>query len=72
MSNNNPNDNMEAKKQNAFRTGFYVFLGLALLTLIEFGLAGASVALFVIGLGKAGLIVYYFMHINSLFSSEEH
>jgi hypothetical protein len=72
MSNPTPNEKMAEKKAAAFRQSAYVFGGLALLTLIEFGLAGSSVALFVIGFGKAGLIVNYFMHISSLWSSEEH
>ncbi|MDX1613764.1 MAG: cytochrome C oxidase subunit IV family protein [Candidatus Promineifilaceae bacterium] len=67
---------VESKKQAAYRQGVYVFLGLVLLTALEFGVAvwfdGAAVPLFIIALLKTGLIVQYFMHIYRLWREEEH
>ncbi len=69
---------MEAnsKKQAAFRLIMWVFIGLAVLTAIEFvvtGLTNGSAALLlIIALAKGGLIVNYFMHIYRLWREESH
>ncbi len=53
------------------RLGWVVLVGLALLTVAEFGIviwlgSGVLPYLAVIALFKAGLILYYFMHIGQL------
>jgi hypothetical protein len=64
-----------AARKAAYRSGIYVFLGLAVLTGLEFAIAaaleGPVVFLFVIALVKAGLIVQYYMHLNRAWSEEE-
>lgn len=64
----------EAKR--GYRQGIIVFIGLAVLTVLEIlvaiGLDGPLVPLFVIALIKAGLIVNYFMHVYRLWREEEH
>ena len=62
------------EKSAAYRKGFLVFVGLAILTALEFWVAtaaGGSVAfLFIIALVKAGVIVQYYMHLESVWSEE--
>ena len=62
-------------RRQAYRTGIFVLIGLALLTGLEFviatSLGGSTVFLFVIALAKAGIILQYFMHIDRLWSEEE-
>jgi cytochrome c oxidase subunit IV len=61
-------------KAAVLRGGIYVLLGLAVLTGVEYGvsfLETPNIALFIIALFKAGLILQYFMHINSLWEGEE-
>lgn len=64
-----------AARKAAYRSGIYVFLGLAVLTALEFAIAvaleGSTVFLFVIALVKAGLIIQYYMHLNRAWSEEE-
>jgi hypothetical protein len=64
-----------AARKAAYRSGIYVFLGLAVLTALEFGIAaaleGPVVFLFVIALVKAGLILQYYMHLNRAWGEEE-
>jgi heme/copper-type cytochrome/quinol oxidase subunit 4 len=64
-----------AARKAAYRSGIYVFLGLAVLTALEFGIAlaleGSAVFLFVVALVKAGLIIQYYMHLNQAWSEEE-
>lgn len=66
----------EQKKKAEYRQNFFIFLALAVLTLIEFlvaiNLEEATVALMIIALIKAGLIVQFFMHIYRLWRQEEH
>ena len=61
-------------KSAAYRKGFLVFVALAILTALEFWVAtaaGGSVAfLFIIALVKAGVIVQYYMHLESVWSEE--
>ena len=58
------------------RRGLYVFIALAVLTAVEFGvstaLANALFPLLLIAFVKAGLIVYYFMHLMQLWRQEAH
>ena len=64
--------------QQAMRLGLWVALILAVLTILEYMFAvnfgndvlrfiGLAVAAF----GKAGLIIYYFMHVNRVWRVEE-
>lgn len=60
-------------KLNALTRGIVVFALLAVLTAIEFVLARAEIAvvvLVVIALMKAGLVLWYFMHLPRVFKSE--
>lgn len=67
---------MEAKKAAKFRLGWIVGLILAVLTIIEYfvavGVSRNLLWLTVIGVAKAWLILKYFMHIDQLWSGEEH
>jgi heme/copper-type cytochrome/quinol oxidase subunit 4 len=62
------------EKSAAYRQGFLVFVALVALTALEFWIAtaaGGSVAfLFIIALVKAGVIVQYYMHLESVWSEE--
>jgi heme/copper-type cytochrome/quinol oxidase subunit 4 len=62
------------KKSAAYRKGFLVFVALAILTALEFWVAtaaGGSVAfLFIVALVKAGVIIQYYMHLESVWSEE--
>lgn len=63
----------QSKKTDKLRLGIYVFIGLAVLTAIEYFLGtieAASILLWVIALLKGALVVIYFMHIGRLFKSE--
>lgn len=56
-------------KSDALRQGMFIFIFLAILTALEFFVAiaiGAVVLLAAIALVKAGLVVYYYMHIYRL------
>jgi heme/copper-type cytochrome/quinol oxidase subunit 4 len=59
----------------ALRTGWIVFLVLAVLTAVEFLVAVTVTtnlpALVVMALMKAGLIMYYFMHLLRVWRGEE-
>jgi cytochrome c oxidase subunit 4 len=59
----------------AYRQGLYVLIGLVVLTVLEFAVAsilgGSAVFLFILALAKAGLILQYFMHLESVWSEEE-
>jgi caa(3)-type oxidase subunit IV len=58
---------------SAVKTGWVVFLALALLTVVEYIVAVALEAnlpiVIAIAMAKAGLITYYFMHIVRAWSS---
>jgi hypothetical protein len=64
-----------AARGAAYRQGLYVLIGLAVLTVFEFAVAsilgGSTVFLFVLALAKAGLILQYYMHAESVWSEEE-
>ena len=56
-----------------YRVGTVVMLGLAILTVIEFGLAqvgGMAVPLLLVAVFKAALILEYYMHFSHLWSEE--
>lgn len=61
----------------ALRRGLMVLIALAVLTAIEYVVPvallarGATAPLAIIALLKAGLIVYYFMHVAQLWRREE-
>ena len=60
-------------KLNELTRGIVVFAILAVLTAIEFGLArleAATLLLVLIALAKAGLVLWYFMHLARVFRSE--
>jgi len=65
----------QAARRAAYRQGFLVLVGLAVLTGLEFLIAGftngSAVFLFIMALLKAGIILQYFMHIRSLWTEEE-
>lgn len=62
-------------KGASLRRGVFVFVGLAALTIVEFYASripeSAMVLLAVIALGKAGLILEYFMHLSGVFQGDE-
>ena len=64
-----------AARKVAYRQGFYVLVGLAVLTALEFAVAslleGSVVFLFVLALVKAGVILQYYMHMDRVWSEEE-
>jgi caa(3)-type oxidase subunit IV len=64
-------ENKSESRQNTF-----VFLALALLTLLEFWVAvtlmNPAVPLLLIAIVKSSLIVYFFMHVYRLWREEEH
>jgi cytochrome c oxidase subunit 4 len=60
-------------KLNALTRGIVVFAILAVLTALEYILGISEVPailLWIIGLVKAGLVVWYFMHLPRVFKSE--
>ena len=62
-------------KADAMRTGMIVFLGLVVLTIVEFFvplLIDSAVLLLIIALLKAALIINYFMHVYRLWREESH
>jgi heme/copper-type cytochrome/quinol oxidase subunit 4 len=65
----------QAARRSAYRQGFLVLVGLAVLTGLEFFVAGVTdgspVFLFIIALLKAGIILQYYMHLRSLWAEEE-
>lgn len=61
-------------KKAAFRLGVLIFIYLAILTALEFYVAVSVVSvplLVLIALVKAGLVMYYYMHIYRLYQSGE-
>lgn len=68
---NNKNQN-EAKQQELMQ-GVGIFLVLAVLTVVEYFLgtrAPITVIMWLIALLKAGLILWFFMHVKRAFSDE--
>jgi cytochrome c oxidase subunit 4 len=64
---------MEQGNSNELRRGVIVFVVLAVLTGIEY-ILGTSLApivfLWIIALGKAALVIWFFMHVFRVFRSE--
>jgi hypothetical protein len=64
-----------AGRRAAYRQGILVFVGLLVLTALEFwvaaGAGGSIVFLFILILAKAGLIVQYYMHLGRAWGEEE-
>ncbi len=61
-------------KTNALSRGVVVFIFLAALTTLEFILARSAAAyifLWIIAFMKAGLVLWYFMHLRSVFQPGE-
>lgn len=68
------NTRKTTKKGLALRRSAIVFLGLAVLTTVEFILAKMmvpSIILWIIALSKAVLVLNFFMHISRLFQPDE-
>ncbi len=66
---------MDNKKAEAYRRGLYVFLFLAVMTIVEYivGISlNSALLLFVLALVKAAAVVQYFMHIARLWRKESH
>jgi heme/copper-type cytochrome/quinol oxidase subunit 4 len=63
------------KDTRGLRRGVVVFVGLAILTIVEFGIAiglsGNIPLLAIVAIAKTLLILEYFMHLSSLFRREE-
>lgn len=60
-------------KQTALRRGLMVFVGLAVLTAVEYALAvftGLYALLVVTALAKAGLVAWCYMHIRKVFAPD--
>ena len=65
----------ENGKAAAMRAGMGVFVGLVVLTIIEFIIStnlDSAVLLFIVALIKAALIVNSFMHVARLWREESH
>ncbi len=64
---------MERLNSDELRRGVVVFVALAVLTAIEYILGTSqipTIILWIIGLTKAALVVYFFMHVFRVFRSE--
>ena len=70
------NETVAAGYKKDWRVGWIVFIGLMVLTAVEFVIANlpnpSAVLLIIIGLIKAALIVYFFMHVYRLWREEKH
>ncbi|MEW5986401.1 MAG: cytochrome C oxidase subunit IV family protein [Chloroflexota bacterium] len=66
----------KSRKTAAFGLGVRIFVWLAILTGVEFGVSlatdGSATLLLIMAVAKVALIVYYFMHIYSLWREEGH
>jgi hypothetical protein len=61
------------KNSNELKRGVIVFIALAVLTVIEYFLGimeVPAILLWIIALGKGGLVVWFFMHVFRLFGGE--
>jgi cytochrome c oxidase subunit 3 len=64
----------DINKSSALRLGLFVFGMLAVLTAVEFGIAlilNQGLLLALVAVIKAGLVMYYYMHIYRLFEADE-
>lgn len=57
----------------AYRLGLVVFGGLVVLSVVEFFLAsvGSTALMFIMIVFKAALVMYFFMHVASVWRTEE-
>jgi cytochrome c oxidase subunit III len=65
---------MEHNQSNGYQRGFYVFVALVALSLIEIGVAllfASSLALGALIIAKVGLVLYYYMHIGKLAGGDD-
>jgi len=65
---------MEHNQANGYQRGFYVFVALIALSLIEIGVAllfASSLALGAIIIAKVGLVLYYYMHVGKLAGGDD-
>jgi cytochrome c oxidase subunit 3 len=65
---------MEHNSSNDYQRGLYVFVALVALSLIEIGVAlffTSNLALGAIILAKAGLVLYYYMHVGRLAGGDD-
>ncbi len=64
---------LRARRSAAYRLGLLVFGGLVVLSIIEFALAsvGSTALMFIMIVFKAALVMYFFMHIASVWRTEE-
>ncbi|MGB1251192.1 MAG: cytochrome C oxidase subunit IV family protein [Candidatus Promineifilaceae bacterium] len=67
---------MVEKKKAAYNLIFMVFMGLAILTGIEFYVGtlepASAVFLLILAFAKTVLVVYYFMHVYKLWREDDH
>jgi caa(3)-type oxidase subunit IV len=64
---------MEHKKQDELRRGVMVFAALAVLTIVEYYIGthqAPVIFMWLIALTKAGLVVWFFMHVKRAFNDE--
>jgi len=62
------------RKGLALRRGIIVFLALAVLTAVEFGVARSGVPsgiLWILAILKAALVINFFMHLSRVFQPDE-
>ncbi|MDX1662687.1 MAG: cytochrome C oxidase subunit IV family protein [Candidatus Promineifilaceae bacterium] len=65
---------MDKPKSKAYRQVAIIFVVLVILTIAEFFVAtelGSAIFLILLAFAKAGLIVYFYMHIYRLWREEE-
>ena len=65
---------MDHNKSSLYERGFYVFVGLLALSLVEIGVAVLFSSTFILGVlivAKVGLVLYYYMHIGKLVASDD-
>jgi cytochrome c oxidase subunit 3 len=65
---------MDHNQSNSYQRGFYVFVALIALSLIEIGVAilfTSNLTLGAIILAKAGLVLYYYMHVGKLAGGDD-
>jgi heme/copper-type cytochrome/quinol oxidase subunit 4 len=61
------------KNSNELRRGVIVFIALSVLTVIEYFMGiweVAAILLWIVALAKAGLVIWFFMHVFRLFGGE--
>jgi cytochrome c oxidase subunit III len=65
---------MVHNQTNGYQRGFYVFVALIALSVIEIGVAlifASSLALGALIIAKAGLVLYYYMHVGKLAGGDD-